>query len=224
MQGAPLRGPDLILVPTALELGQLGQLGAFPGAAGRCLPCGFGPVSAAARTAQLLGELRPGRVLLVGIAGSLDLERAPLASAHTFARVHLDGVGAGAGAAFLPPSRLGFPLWEGQSGERIFETLDLAAGGPGELVTVCAASASPLEAAARRGHHPAATAEDMEGFAVALACRLAGVPLVLVRGIANAAGERARSAWRVPEALAAARQLALEWLERADWSAGRVSA
>lgn len=222
MPSPPLSGPDLILVPTGLELRQLEQLGALPHAAGRCAPCGFGPVSAAARTAQLLGELRPRRVLLVGIAGSLDLERAPLASAKSFARVHLDGVGAGTGAGFLPPSRLGFPLWEGEPGQRITETLDLPAGGPGELVTVCASSASSGEAAARRERHPGATAEDMEGFAVALACRLAGgVPLVLVRGIANAAGHRDRSAWCVPEALAAARLLALEWLERADWGAGR---
>jgi futalosine hydrolase len=55
----------------------------------------------------------------------------------------------------------------------------------------------------------------MEAFGAALACHLAGVPLVVVRGISNHAGERDATRWRVREALAAARTLALEWLERA---------
>src|SRR6185503_6387558 len=134
-------GPDLLLVPTAFEQQQLAELGAFPPVLREL--CGFGPVSAAARTAQLLGELRPRRVLLLGLAGSLALEGAPLESARSFARVRLDGVGVGAGASFLPPSRLGFPQWPGQ--EPIDETLSLAPGGQGELLTVCGASAAPEE-------------------------------------------------------------------------------
>lgn len=213
MQGPPLRGPTLILVPTALELRELEDLGGFPEALGPARLCGFGPVSAAARAAQLVLEFRPRRVLLLGLAGSLDLERAPLASAGSFARVRLDGVGVGAGAAFLPPSRLGFPQWAGP--ERIEETLDLHPGGQGELLTVCAASASPEEATGRRARYPEATAEDMEGFGVAIACRLSGVPVAVVRGISNTAGMRDRGLWCVRTALAAARALALEWLERA---------
>lgn len=210
MQTPSPSGGDLVLVPTGLELRQLDELGSFPGESAREL-CGFGPVSAAARTAQCLAELRPGRVLLVGIAGSLDLERAPLESARLFERVRLDGVGAGAGAGFQPPSGLGFPQWEGPPGP-VEDTLELAPGGAGELLTVCAASASQLEAGARRERYPGAVAEDMEGFGVALACHLAGVPLAVVRGISNAAGERERRTWRVRAALAAARLLALEWL------------
>jgi futalosine hydrolase len=210
-------GRDLVLVPTELELRQLDELGPFPEAAREL--CGFGPVSAAARTAQRLAELRPGRVLLLGIAGSLDPERAPLGSACLFERVRLDGVGAGAGTGFLPPSRLGFPQWEGPPGP-VEDALELAPGGTGELLTVCAASASPGEASARRERHPAAVAEDMEGFGVALACHLARVPLAVVRGISNAAGERERRTWRVPAALAAARRLALEWLAQGQAARG----
>lgn len=215
----PSHGPELILVPTPMELRQLDQLGGFQEALGRPALCGFGPVSAAARTAQLLAQLRPRRVLLLGLAGSLDRERAPLQSATGFARVRLDGVGVGTGASFQPPSRLGFPQWDGA--EPIDETLTLSPGGQGELLTVCAASASPSEASARRERYPEAVAEDMEGFGVALACRLLGVPLAVVRGISNAAGEREREAWCVRAALAAARVLALEWLARADWENGR---
>jgi futalosine hydrolase len=47
---------------------------------------------------------------------------------------------------------------------------------------------------------------------VALACRLAGVPLTIIRGISNTAGDRDHARWRVPEALAAAAGLALRIL------------
>ncbi len=214
MPKPPTRGPDLILVPTAFEQRQLVELGGFPEALGRCELSGFGPVSAAARTAQLLAELRPRRVLLLGLAGSLVGERAPLASAQSFLSVRLDGVGVGAGVSFLPPSRLGFPQWDGA--QPIAETLPLSRSGQGELLTVCGASADPGEASARRARYPDASAEDMEGFGVALACHLFGVPLAVVRGISNAAGERERGTWCVRAALAAARVLALEWLARAD--------
>jgi futalosine hydrolase len=210
--------PTLILVPTPRERRALDELGGFPRELGPCALTGFGPVSAAARVAQLLRELEPERVLLVGIAGTLAPERAPLAGATSFARVRLDGVGAGSGEAFLPPSLLGLPQWEGERGERVEETLTLeAARAPAaELLTVCAASASPAEAQHRRLRYPEAVAEDMEGFGAALACHLAGVPLAVVRGISNAAGERDARRWRVREALAAARALALEWL-RGPW-------
>ena len=201
----------LILVPTALERSVLEEEGGLPTAPALC---GFGPISAAARTAQLLHEQRPARVLLLGVAGSLARERAEPGQALDFAWVRLDGVGAGSGPDFLPPSRLGFPQWQGAN-ERIEETLALRAHGTAELLTVCSASATPAEAGARRARYPAAVAEDMEGFGVALACRLAGVALTIVRGISNVAGERDRRRWNVRAALRTARQRALECLEQA---------
>jgi futalosine hydrolase len=50
----------------------------------------------------------------------------------------------------------------------------------------------------------------MEAFAVAFACQRAGLPLTVVRGISNIAGERDKSQWRVKPALDAARSVALE--------------
>jgi futalosine hydrolase len=52
----------------------------------------------------------------------------------------------------------------------------------------------------------------MEGFGVAFACALARVPCTIVRGISNVVGERDKRNWRIPDALAAARTLALELL------------
>ena len=83
---------------------------------------------------------------------------------------------------------------------------------------MCTASATEAEAGERRGLFADAAAEDMEGFAVALACRLADVPLAIVRGISNAVGDRRFERWQIPEALDAAWLVAADLLDRPDWS------
>jgi len=84
------------------------------------------------------------------------------------------------------------------------------------LLTVSAPSSSAAEAAARRERFPDASLEDMEGFGVAVACALARVPLTIVRGVSNVAGDPAHERWRIREALAAARAAAIEFLGGAD--------
>ena len=182
-------GGTLLLVPTELELAALGDFDA------RVELCGFGPVAAAARTAELIARHDHAQVLLVGIAGSYDPARLPLGRAASFREVAIEGIGAG------------FPQWPG-----IEDRLALAPAGAAEtlLLTVWAACDSPAEAERRLRRFPGAAAEDMEGFAVAFACALAHVPCTIVRGISNAVGERDKRRWRIPAALAAARTLALE--------------
>lgn len=205
--------PTLILIPTEAESQALQRAGGIDLGMGLLACVGFGPLASGARCAQLLERLQPRRVLLVGIAGTLDLEKLPVGSAQRCGEVLLDGVGAGEGPDRLGPEAMGLPQWSPPGpGDPIYERLTLA-GGQGRLLTVCAASASPEQAAFRREKFNA-QAEDMEGFAVALACALAGVPLAIVRGISNAAGERDKSQWRLQEAMAAARHLALSTLEK----------
>ena len=199
----------LLLVPTELEarlLAELGGLGRAPLAL-----CGFGPLASAARTARLLAQLDPGRVLLVGAAGTWDTQRLPIGTARAFAQVAQDGVHARRhGFSQLGTARV-------QHEERE-EQLELArpAGAAGLLLSVGAPLLAGAELDARRARHPAALAEDMEGFGVALAAALAGVPLAIVRGISNAVGQR--EGWDLRGALAAARELALEHLESsAGW-------
>jgi len=207
--------PALVLVPTELELSHLSELGGIPPGLGLTERCGFGLVAAAARSAELLARLRPRRVLLLGIAGSYDLEECPLAAAACFSTVALDGIGIGSGRSFVALSGVAWP--SGRPPEPVpAALLPLAGGGRRALLSVAAASASPAEAGERRQRHPDAQAEDMEGFAVAFACERAGVPLTIVRGISNATGVRDSREWRVREALAAARDLALERLELED--------
>jgi futalosine hydrolase len=211
----------LVLVPTDLERRLIAPtLAGGLGDGGRLELCGFGPVAAAARTAALIAARVPGRVLLVGIAGRL-VDALAIGSAYRFDRVACHGVGAGSGDAFVPAAALGWPQWPGDpaaADASVGDVIELqgpsgasaTAAAGGLLVTACAASATADDVAARRKLFPAATAEDMEGFGVAFACRLHGLPLAIVRGISNDAGDRDHARWQVPAALAAAADLALQ--------------
>lgn len=222
--GAPATS-TLILVPTDLERRRLEDEGGFPDEFGELHVGGFGPVAAAARTAQLLALRRPRRVLLIGIAGAYDAERDPVGSARSFEAVALHGVGVGEGRDFQSPPALGFPQWPGDAdSDAIDDRLPLWLPnevGPEEraelLLTTCGASCDPEQAAQRAERFPAARGEDMEGFGVALACALARTPLCVVRGISNVVGDRQRSNWNIPQALGAARRLALTVLKAPAW-------
>jgi nucleoside phosphorylase len=78
------------------------------------------------------------------------------------------------------------------------------------LVSVLAASATPAEAAWRHSRFPLGKAEDMEGFGVAVSCRLANVPLMIVRGISNRAGDRDHAKWNIAGSLDQAMQMILQ--------------
>ncbi len=215
---APHGSPTLLLVPTQLELLRLRDLGGFE--AGLCLTklCGFGPVAAAARTSQLITQLHPGRVLLLGIAGTYAPESNPVGEAAEFGEVALHGVGAGESENFQGPPALGFPQWPGSPGTTphpVVDSLPLATKARAELgtlLTTCSASSNQQESSRRRELFPGAIAEDMEGFAVAMACALCDTPLRIVRGFSNVVGDRDASQWRIPAALAAARDRAQQIL------------
>jgi len=213
----------LILVPTAYEQAIIAdELGPALLESHQLELVGFGPVAAAARTAALLAAARPAAVLLVGIAGSLD-HQLDVGGAAWFQRVACHGVGVGTGRAFLPAGQLGWPQWPGDTatgGAVIGDELELAgmlaAGQPADqLLSAAAASASPDDVAVRRQLFPDAVAEDMEGFAVAAACQLAGVPCRIIRGISNRAGDRNKANWLIEPALQAAAELARDLLEEA---------
>ena len=230
----PARGPGspdvsdaadmrtLILVPTDLERRVIEPIVAPAlGAAGMLELCGFGPVAAAARTALLVERLHPDRVVLVGIAGRLD-DQLAIAAAYRFAQVACFGIGVGSGEAFQPAGAAEWPQWPGDPGDgspAIGDLIDCRAGsaapGAGLLLTACAASATPDDVRLRKRWFPAAAAEDMEGFAVALACQLGGVPLDVIRGISNTAGDRDKTRWDISGGLRAAGHLAIQTIAEA---------
>lgn len=184
--------------------------------------CGFGPVSAAARTSQLIAQYTPARIILVGIAGAIDHSLA-VGSATTFDEVACFGIGAGSGHDFQNASDLGWNQWdsgvEGPEPRSILgDVLPLqpspVGGTPEEhgkrqLLTCCSASGSADDVALKTRHFPNAVAEDMEAFGVAMAATLMNIPVAAVRGISNVAGDRQLSHWKIKESLENAAELVL---------------
>ncbi len=111
---------------------------------------------------------------------------------------------------------MGWPHWtDPLQDQTIGDELRLVAGdrrSGGLLLSVCSASGTVEDERRRLNQHPNAAAEDMEGFAVALACRLAGVELEIMRGISNRVGDRNKSHWKMAEALEAVGRLAADRL------------
>ncbi len=180
--------------------------------------CGFGPIASAARTAEEIARLQPQRVLLLGIAGTYrpDQPEHAIGTAAVYEHVACYGVGVGTGDDHQGASELGWLQWQDANSKRtIGDVISLVnsnvQGLPsgGHLLSCCAASASAADVEDRLQRHPEATAEDMEGFSVAVACELAGVPLCIARGISNHAGDRNKDNWRIATALEAAAELAL---------------
>jgi len=223
---APRR--PLLLVPTPLEAaGLLGKAARGLGApapftiAGRSVDValvGIGLAAAGATCGRWLAGRPPSAALLVGLCGTFDERKLPVGGLFEATAVACDGIGAGEAEHFaeLPFPPLARPL----AGERPLATLRCASAGGGAravrgaLLSVAAASAGAAMVARRRRRHPDALAEDMEGFAVALAARLAQVPLAILRGASNVAGDRVHARWRVDEALAACRAALEKWVAR----------
>lgn len=220
---------DLILIPTKLEaepfeasLDERLASGVRP-VRDFCLEvCGFGLVAAAARTAELLMKHAPDRVLLSGIAGAYE-PSLPIGQAFAFGEVACYGIGAGEGGSFQTAGQIGWKHWDsspeigdriGLASERAGETSTFDSVNCALLLSVTSVSSSAEEAQSKLKMYPTAAAEDMECFAVAVACRLAGVPLTCIRGISNRAGERDKAQWRISDAITSAAHQAAVWLQR----------
>ena len=218
----------LVLVPTEFELRKLQPLIAdsVAEANGIIMTCGFGPIVAGVTTAQLLAKVTPTKVVLAGISGAIG-PRFSIGTAASFSQVACYGIGAGSGSEFQTASELGWTRWnEATATHGSQDILELhsdpdsfrpwrsdSTTDSGEisadsnhqplLLTVCAASANSTDVADRLKKFPQAAAEDMEAYAVAVACRMANVPLTVIRGISNIAGDRNKAHWDVDAALKA---------------------
>lgn len=215
---------DLVLIPTNAErqLCKEAIASVFFNMSVSVHLCGWGVIEAAVGATRLIKDLRPRRVWLVGIAGAissvnplvpnltaetttgagLDLE---LGQAYEFTRITIDGIGVGQGSSHLSFDQLGWQkLFGGPIGLSGVVELNPFTKKHLDLLTVCSASASLREAEVRRRRHPSALAEDMESFSVAAACNQLGVPLRVIRGISNWAGDREQARWQTKRAMLAA--------------------
>lgn len=171
--------------------------------------CGFGPVVPAAQTVRLIQKHQPDCVLLMGIAGSYDQMLDP-GTAFSFSEVACYGVGVGSAGTFQTAQQMGWNHWSDDlAQDSITDSIALEplTGIAAQLLTVCAAAGNQEDVGLRLQTFPNALAEDMEGFAVAAACKLCNVPLSIVRGISNRAGDRDKRNWKIRESLLAAIEL-----------------
>ena len=195
----------LILVPTQMELDCLSDRfrTGIEQNNGRIELCGFGVVVSGIRATQLVAEFAPERVLLIGIAGALS-PALQVGQAIEFGEAVCYGIGAGSGDGFISASEMGWKQWPRGTG--ISDEIQLADGSQANgncLLTCCSASATEHDVRLRLEKYPKAVAEDMEGFSVAVACCFAGIPLRIIRGISNLAGDRDKSNWRLRDAMLA---------------------
>ena len=158
---------------------------------------------------------------MIGIAGTFNTSVLPVGDAALLPRVIMHGIGVGTDETFVPAGEMGFQHWPGQGEESpIGDELVLStprSSISGSLLTCSAASASTKDMRHRLVRYPDVVAEDMEGYAVALACRLEHVPLVIVRGISNVVGDRQSKNWQIPQALIAAWAVAEEVIDCSSW-------
>lgn len=207
---------SLILVPTSFELQHLRPVleDAVWAASGTVAVCGFGPIASGILTAELLARHKPDNVILVGIAGSYN-SSAEVGTAYSYSKIGCYGIGAGSGREFKTAGELGWSQFSDfDSGDSLNDTIELVGTGPKVasdrmLLTVCSASVSTSDVAERLSKFPQAVAEDMEAFSVAMACQESSIPLVVIRGISNIAGDRNKANWHVEAALKAAAELAV---------------
>ncbi|ANE48639.1 hypothetical protein SY83_01250 [Paenibacillus swuensis] len=172
---------------------------------------GVGPAAAAASTSAALATAGGAYAAVIsagiggGFAGQAEIGSLVLASEIVCA-----DLGAEAPPQdFVSIDQLGFGTAsytaDAPLTARLAEALR-AAGLPlaaGPVLTVSTVTGTAETAARLAQRVPGATAEAMEGFGVAAAAQLHGVPVVELRAVSNAVGLRDRGAWRIKEALAA---------------------
>lgn len=221
--------PVLVVAATGLELRAALHVGETPrqgevfelSAYGRpvlALVCGIGVVNAALALGGALARGNVTGVLNLGVAGSFDLAAHPLGcvrlvEAETWPEFGLlfsgqcaaDARGLGFALNGVPAGDPGAILdrlaWDAPAE---LQRQGLEAGGcpSATSLTVSGVSADPERAQALAARFGAGL-ENMEGFALGYAARLADLPFAQLRAVSNAVGARPPAGWDLPGALAA---------------------
>ncbi len=197
-----------VLVVTAVPAERDAVTRAFTPGAGDVdvIACGVGPAASAAGTAT---RWRPRPAPLrawwsppASAAASATWPRSP-PSSDADAIVAGD-LGAETPDGYVPVTALGFGTVEHLPPASLVRAVAGATGAvTGTVQTVSTVTGSAARAAELCARHPYAAAEAMEGFGVAEAAALHGVPVLEIRAVSNAVGPRDRAAWRIKEALEA---------------------
>lgn len=178
------------------------------------LVTGIGPINAALSLGRTLAAHRNVHgVINLGVAGSFDLQAAPLscgvlADAETWPEYGLvtsEGISAEA-LRFPLHETPEAPVWNRIALDPLATLTKLGLRVPegsvvGSSLTVAGVSGCPERALAMHAH--GALTENMEGFALALGCLKANIPFVEYRTVSNRVGSRNAVDWALEEAFIA---------------------
>ena len=196
----------------------------FSGAVGNCAVnlgvTGVGVASACMTLGALCTLHRPDLMVMVGSAGSLPdsgLGPGDMVVAETEILAE-QGVVSGPGIGDARHMRLPGIMQEIQLDQPISTRLldhasNLGKGVYGRSLTVVGVSADVHQAGDRAGYFRA-LAENMEGYALALAGERFGFRTAEIRGISNAAGDRDKSRWDLDRAVLPVQKVLLEYLRK----------
>lgn len=176
------------------------------------LNTGIGPINAAEALGRLLGaEHDVSGVVNIGVAGSFDLARHPLASTALVNREIWPEFGLKTETG-IDPQGIGFSM--GRIGGRpVFERLDLDPRSAAlklhlelqpawpEAASLTVAGVTGSSKRAERLSQLGAVLENMEGFALAWTCLRNHIQFLEVRTISNSVGSREPKDWSLKPAL-----------------------
>ncbi|WP_405735316.1 futalosine hydrolase [Streptomyces sp. NBC_00028] len=193
-----------ILVATAVPVERDAVARALAGVTDvEVIAAGVGPARAAAATATALAAAPYGLVVSAGIAGGF-LPDAPVGSLVVADEITAADLGAETADGFVPVTELGFGTVSHRPPEALVRDAVAATGArAGAVLTVSTVTGTAARAALLKDRHPTALAEAMEGFGVAEAAAVHGVPVLEIRAVSNPVGPRDRAAWRIGDALEA---------------------
>jgi futalosine hydrolase len=186
----------------------------------RLVALGVGVVSAALTLGRLATLGLPEAAIMVGSAGALPGSRCrmgDLVAADQEVLAEL-GVLVGPGEGDAEEMGLAGLVQRVALDRSLVDEVTAAAEPPaglrrGTLLTVVGVSAE-MEQAEARGRRFQALAENMEGYALALAGRCFGFRAAEIRGISNRAGDRDKSGWDLTTAQERAQLAVLKYLKR----------
>jgi futalosine hydrolase len=163
-------------------------------------PVGIGLPAAGVGTARALSGRSPKGVVLVGTCGAFPGRGLSIGDLVVAAGVRLGSAAVARGEGAMPP-----PM---DAALPCDPSLLRVPGKSVQIATTLAVTTTD-ELAAAMAHSTACDVEHLEAYAVALACRAAGVPFLAVLAVANEVGARGRAQWaehhrRVSDALAEA--------------------
>ncbi len=163
---------------------------------------GVGPINAALAIGKSLNLLKRNTLVVnIGLAGSFDLQKAPLATSWRITKEVYPEYGLADGDG-VDAKALGFPQWKTPDTVvwdevHLPELLQLneilrhcPIEGKASSMTVAGVTCCPARAAKLCAPYTEPLLENMEGFSMALACARYGVPLLEIRTVSNLVGTR----------------------------------